>query len=166
MKPRLSMKIELTLPNPSGGPSKKFLVDRRLKAEWNEDHEKVTQQILDEIRNYRGSFIGDVIQSLSMIVSSELDLSTKDSVRRDQVNRWTASLIDSMIYTGIREGIHRQLSEMTEVIQWDGDVLKMDPVTAEEMKNVDIDNLMSLLAPKIKQSLYLISKDVSNVTKV
>lgn len=159
------MKIELTLSDPCGGPSKKFLVDRSLKAEWNENHEKVTQQILEEIKNYKGSFIGDVIQSLSMIVSSEINLNNETLVRKDQVSRWAASLIDSMIYTGIREGIHRQLIEMTEVIQWDGDVLKMNPVTKEEIKNVDVDKLLCFLSPKIKQSLYLISKDIVDVTK-
>jgi hypothetical protein len=158
--PCVSLKLEVSFPNSDGSPPRKFSVDRRLKARWNDDPNVVTQQIYDEMKNYRGDFIGDLIQSMSMIVSSELDITSEEAQRDIEVCQWISSLIESMIYTGIREGIHKDLFEATEVIQWDGDVLKMNPIVCEEMRSVNVEKVLLLLAPKLKQLLYLISKDI------
>lgn len=159
-KSHISLKLEVVLPNQDGSPPKKFMVDRRLKAQWCEDPQKVAQQIADEIKNYKGDFIGDLTQSMSLIVTSEIDVDSPQNRRNVEVCQWLASLIDSIIYTGIREGIHKDLFDATEVVEWDGDVARIDPVNREEARNADMDKLLLLLLPRLKQALYLISKDM------
>jgi len=162
-KPHISLKFEVVFPSEDGSPSRKFMVDRRLKAQWSDDASKVSKQILDEIRSYKGDFVGDLMASMSLIVSSELDLSSEENKRDTEVCQWLSSLIDSMIYTGIREGIHRELIDVTEVVQWDGDVARMAPVRREEVRNANVEKLLLLLSPRLKQALYLISKDMKKV---
>lgn len=159
-KPHISMKFEVVFPSEDGSPPQKFMVDRRLKAQWSEDPSKVSQQILDEIRSYKGDFVGDLMESMSLIVSSELDLNSEENKRDTEVCRWISSLIDSMIYTGIREGIHKELIDVTEVVQWDGDVARMAPVKRDEVRNANVEKILLLLSPQLKQALYLISKDM------
>jgi hypothetical protein len=160
-RPRIKMRFEVSIPDPEGGLPRKFSVGRDLKARWNDhDPDKVRLEILNEIKDYRGSFVGDLIATLNSLVKTENKPNEEEHIRTVDLARWGAAIIDTLVFFGIKDGLHKELLETQEVSEWDGSSKDISPVLPEELKNVDVDKLMLLLAPKMKHALYLISKDM------
>lgn len=157
-KPTLRMKFELEVPDPSGGPSQKYSVSRTLKAKWHDDPQKIALDVLNEIKNYKGSFVGDIIFALNAVFLSKGKPIEESGTRSLQVARWAAGVVESLIFTGISDEIHEELVENDELPEWDGTFRKIDAVKSEELKNVDVERVMILLAPKIKHALNIMSK--------
>ena len=157
-RPKLTLKLEVGLPDSSGGPIRKFSVNRALKARWSQNHQGVIQDLLEEIKNYRGSFIGDMVFSLAGLVQNEDTVQTDDQKRQLEVDKWSASMIENIIYSGVKDEIYKDAAAYNEVTEWDGSVREIEPILPSELESADIDRLMILLAPKIKHALYLISK--------
>jgi len=158
-KPKVTMKLEVSFPNTEGGPTKKFSVNRALKARWSSDFRTTTQEILEEIKNYKGSFIGDLIASVASLVKNEEALQLPENKRSLEVDRWTAHLMENVVYAAVREGIHEDFVQSNELPEWDGSMTKIDQVTSEELKNVDFDRVILLLTPKLKHALSLMTKN-------
>lgn len=159
-KPSLKLKIELEIPNSAGGPSRKFMVSRALKAKWDENPQNVTKQILEEIKNYKGSFVGDLIKSLNSIFHSKDNLIREENTRENDVARWAAQLIDSIVFTSIDDDFCLEIMENESIPEWDGSIRELASVKSEELKNVDIEKVTLLLMPKIKHALVLLSKKI------
>jgi hypothetical protein len=161
-KPKVTMKLEVTFPHTEGGPAKKFSVNRALKAKWSSDFRATTQEILDEIKNYKGSFIGDLIASVASLVKNEEAAQLPENKRSLEVDRWAAYLLENVVYTAIREGLHEDFIESHELPEWDGSANKIDGITPEELKNVDFDRVILLLVPKLRHALSLMVKNKKN----
>jgi hypothetical protein len=157
-KSKITLKLEVSLPSEDGGPSKKFSIDRTLRAKWSTQPPESLQLILDEIKNYKGSFLGDMFFSLMEVVSGEIQLDTPEQRREHEVTRWASHLLESMLVDGLHNGSHDDLLENHELPEWDGTSKKIQPITPQELRNVDADRLVTLLSPRLKHFLYLISK--------
>lgn len=158
-KPKVTMKLEVSFPHAEGGPAKKFSINRALKAKWSSDFRSTTQEILEEIKNYKGSFIGDLIAALSSLVKNDETILLPENKRSLDVDRWAAHLIENVVYTAVRERIHEDFIESHELPEWDGSMTKIDNITSEELKNVDFDRVVLLLTPKLKHALSLMVKN-------
>jgi hypothetical protein len=159
-RPKLKLKIELELPTFDGAPPQKFCVSRTLKARWGDDHEKISLDILNEIKNYKGSFVGDTIKSLFSLVKAEGKPIKEENSRSVDLARWAASIIDTLVFSDVKDRAHEELLENEEIAEWDGTFKNIGPISPNEVKNVDVEKVMVLLAPKIKHFLSLISKDI------
>lgn len=159
-RPVLKLKIDLEIPDPFGAPSKKFSVSRTLKARWCDDPSKVTFDILSEIKNYKGSFIGDTIKGLNGLFRSEGKPIKENTSRMVDVAKWSANILDLLIFSSIKDEIHKEFINNKDIAEWDGTFRKIDPVNVNEIKEIDIEKVMILLAPKLKHALFLISKDL------
>lgn len=162
-RPRLKLKIELEVPDLPGAPHRKFAVSRTLKAKWSSDSHQVSQDILDEIKNYKGSFIGDIIYSLNSLFQADGGPIKEDSSRSTDIARWASNVFDSMIFSSVRDGLHEIFIEEAEIPEWDGTTKNVGPIQSKEINEADVEKIMTLLAPKIKHALFLISKSVEHV---
>lgn len=158
-KPKLALKIEVNLPDSDGAPPKKFCVSRTLKARWNSDPKTVTSDILNEIKNYKGSFVGDMISSLAVITADEEAVVDPRHQRSIDVNIWTSSLIEKLLFHTIKEKLYEEYLE-NEIEEWDGSSREIKSIDPEEIASVDIEKLMILMAPKLKHMLMIISKNL------
>jgi hypothetical protein len=158
-KPKVTMKLEVSFPHTEGGPAKKFSVNRALKARWSSDFRTTTQEILEEIKNYKGSFIGDLIASMASLVKNDEAAQLPENKRSLEIDRWAAHLMENVVYSAVREGIHEDFIQSSELPEWDGSMTKIDQVTPEELKNVDFDRVVLLLTPKLKHALSLMTKN-------
>ena len=157
-KPKITLKFEVNFPDLEGGPSRKFSVNKTLKARWSEDSNAVTLDILNEIKNYKGSFVGDMLASLKTIVKNERAVEDIEQHRKIEVSSWAACLIEKIIFHAIKEKIHENYLD-NELEEWDGTFKEIEPVSTREISEVDIDKLMILLAPKLKHMLMIIAKN-------
>lgn len=158
-RPTLRLKLELEVPDLEGGPSKKFSVSRALKAKWGENPATVFAEINDEINNYRGSFIGDTVTSLSSLYfSEEKPINVEEAKRKVDVAKWCASVIDHLVLSGIDDELYGQFIEEQNIVEWDGEIRKLDSITQKEVREVDMDKVSILLSPLVKHALFLISK--------
>lgn len=162
-RPRLKLKIELEVPDLPGAPYRKFAVSRTLKAKWSSDSLQVSQEILNEIKNYKGSFIGDVIYSLNSLFQADGGPIKEDSSRSIDVARWASNVFDVAIFSSIKDGLHETFIEEAEIPEWDGTTKDIGPLQANEVNEADVEKIMTLLSPKIKHALFLISKSIENV---
>lgn len=160
-KSKISIKLEASLPDAHGGPNRKFCVDRTMRAKWSDRHEETLQQLLEEIKSYRGSFVGDMFDSLTAVVNGEVQLNTSKQQREHDVTRWAACMFESIIVDGIQNKEHESLFDQLELPEWDGTTKKIEAITPEELNGVDVDRLVTLLAPKLKHYLYIISKELN-----
>jgi len=158
--PKLSIKFELTIPEENGAPPKKFAINRALKARWNGDPQAACRDVLNEIKNYRGSFIGDILESLNGIVSSESTLVSKGDERSLEVTKWTAAVIDSLLMSCLRDKVHTELLQTQELQDWDGGFRSIEEIKKDDFKKIDQEKLMILLAPKIKHLVELMFRDI------
>jgi len=161
-RPQIKLKIELSTPLPEGAPPRKFSVSRTLKAKWDEDPNTISKEILNEIKNYKGSFIGDIILSLHSLVKSDGQLFKEEGSRSIDIARYASALIDSLVFLGIKDKIHEELLENQEIPEWDGTQRDIGPINPDELKEADVEKIMTLLIPKIKHALFLISKDIKD----
>ena len=159
--PKIKIILEVSLPDKDGGPPQRFSVTRALRAKWKENPQETSLEILEEIKNYKGSFIGDVVHCLNSLVRSEKRLVTKQQAKNLDVTKWVASMIEGIIYSAIKDGMHGPYLENLEVFDWDGSSRDIEEVSQEDVKNVDIEKLLILLSPKIKHALFLIGKDIN-----
>jgi hypothetical protein len=159
-KPTLRLKLELDVPDSAGGPPQKYSVARTLKARWVSDLQKVSLDILSEIKDYKGSFLGDTVMALGSIVTTKGKPIDEDSKRSVQVAKWAAGVLESLVFASVSEGAHQDLVEDFELPVWDGTFETILPVTRQELREVDVEKVMTLLAPKIKHALTMVSKDV------
>lgn len=159
--PKLSIKFELTIPSEDGSPPRKFAVNRAMKARWNGDPQAASHEMLEEIKNYRGSFLGDVMESLNGVVLSESRLSTEEDERSLDVTKWVSALVDSLLTSCVREKVHLELLHSRELQDWDGSFREIEDVKKEDLKKIDHEKLMLLLAPKIKYLVGLMFRDIS-----
>lgn len=159
-KPELKLKIELAIPDQSGAPPQKYCVSRTLKAKWSNDPKEISSMILEEIKNYKGSFIGDTVHSLHRLVQTDGAGMKDNMARTNDTTRYAANLIDSLIFAGIQDKLHEELLKNQCLSDWDGALREIDCVDEDELKNVDVEKVMMLLAPKIKHALFLMSKDL------
>lgn len=160
-KSKISIKLEALLPDPLGGPNRKFCIDRTMRAKWSDRREETLQHLLDEIKNYKGSFLGDMFDSLVSVVDGEVQLNTPKQQREHDVTRWAACMFESIIVDGIQNKEHESLFEQLELPEWDGTTKKIEAITPEELNSIDVDRLVTLLAPKLKHYLYIISKELN-----
>lgn len=160
-KPVIRMKLEVEIPDLEGAPSRKFAVSRTLKAKWSGDPEEVASHVLNEIRDYKGSFLGDMMFSLCSLVKSKGGPIREESTRQIDVTRWAASLIDTLVFVSIKDEVHEGIIDTTEVVEWDGSSKDIGRVSQEEVNDVDMEKLLTLLSPKLKHALFLISKSIA-----
>lgn len=160
-RPSLKLKLELEIPDSSGGPSKKFMVSRSLKAKWDQNPQNVTKQILEEIKNYRGSFVGDIVTSLSSIFSSKDNLIREEKTRENDVARWMAQLIETIIFSSIDDNSCIEFMENESIPEWDGSIRELSSIRSDELKNIDIEKVSLLLAPRLKHAAVLFSKKLN-----
>lgn len=160
-KSKISIKLEVSLPDAHGGPSRKFCVDRSMRAKWSGHHAETLQRILEEIKNYKGSFLGDMFDSLVSVVEGEVQLNTPKQQREHEVTRWAACVLESIVADGIQNKDHDDLLEQFEIPEWDGTTKSIQAISPEELNNIDIDRLVTLLAPKLKHYLYIVSKEMN-----
>lgn len=158
-RPTLRLKLELDIPDLSGGPAQKYSVSRTLRAKWSEDPHQISADILNEIKDYKGSFVGDTVFALRTIFETKGKPIEGNSQRSLQVVKWAAGMLESLLFSAISEEFHRDILEDDELPEWDGTFSRIDPVRREEIKDVDIEKVMILLAPKIKHALNVISRD-------
>ncbi len=161
-KPKIVLKLEVSVPNLEGGPAKKFSVNRTLRARWVGDPKEATQGVLEEIKNYKGSFVGDMMVSLSSLMMNENSVNLPENKRSLDVDRWTSSLLENTLYTAVREEIFKDYIEDFIIPEWDGSAKKIEAVTSSELEKVDMDRVMLILGPKIKHVISLISKELKN----
>jgi hypothetical protein len=161
-RPSLKLKLELEIPDSSGEPSKKFMVSRALKAKWDQNPQNVTKQILEEIKNYRGSFVGDIVTSLSSIFSSKDNLISEEKTRENDVARWMAQLIETIIFSSIDDDSCIEFMENESIPEWDGSIRELSSIRSEELKNIDIEKVSLLLAPRLKHVAVLFSKKLND----
>jgi len=159
--PKISIKLELTLPN-GEGPPKKFLVNRPLKSKWSGDHKRVSQEILEEIKTYSGSFVSDLTASLAAVVANENMINSRENKRSRDVEKWSVHLIESLLTASVKEKLFSELYEIFEVPEWDGTEKEIEAVDSKELSNVDSDRIAAMLAPRVKHILYLISKNMKS----
>lgn len=157
-KPRLALQLELSIPDLDGGPPKKFQVTRCLKANWSTNPNEVMNSVHDEVRNYKGSFIGDMIISLTGLVKNRETVNDDSKIRGLEVDRWLSSLLVELIYSGVRDDIYEEKLDSFELDEWDGTVKKIEPVTPDEISSADIERILLLAAPKVKHALDLVGK--------
>jgi len=157
-RPSLKLKIELEVPDVTGGPSKKYMVSRALKARWDENPQNVTKQILEEIKNYRGSFVGDLIKSLNSVFYSKENLIDEEVNRENDIARWGAQLIDSIIFASLDDDSCMDHAENRSIPEWDGSIKDLESISPEELRNIDVEKTLLLLSPKIKHVFSLLSK--------
>jgi hypothetical protein len=158
-KPRITLKFEVNLPNNDGGPPHKFCVNRMLKARWCQDPQVVTLEILNEIKNYKGSFVGDMISSLAAIVSNENAIVGPEHQRTVDVSCWTSSLLEKLLFHAIKEKLYEEYLD-NEIEEWDGSCREIKSVEPDEIADVDVDKLLILMAPKLKHMLMIMSKNL------
>lgn len=158
-RPTLRIKFELETPDQEFY-SRKFCVSRTMKAKWSNDHDKVTNEVLQEIKNYRGSFVGDIIQSLNSISCEDKLLNPTDLERSTDIARWISSMIESMILTALEDELHKNFIDEKRIQEADGSYKTLNKVTKQEIKRADVEKIMLLLGPSIKHMLSLISKSV------
>ena len=154
------MKLEVSFPDNEGGPPKKFSINRTLRTKWSDSFQITFQDVVDEIKGYKGSFIGDMLISLSTLVKNENALKTPAGQRQFDVNKWASSLVEGMLYSAYHEELHHDMVENFEIVEWDGSTRKLQEVNPKELELVDLDKVMLLLAPKIKHMMTLLSKDM------
>jgi hypothetical protein len=118
--------------------------------------------VLEEIKNYRGSFVGDVMESLNGVVLSESRLSTEEDERSLDVTKWVGALVDSLLTSCVHDKVHLDLLQYQELQDWDGSFRVIDEVKKEDLKKIDHEKLMLLLAPKIKYLIGLMFRDIQN----
>jgi len=159
-KPELKLKFELTLPDFTGAPPQKYSVSRTLKAKWSDNPKEISANILEEIKNYKGSFVGDTIHSLHRIVQLDGAGIKENAERTNDITRYAAALIETLIFSGVQDKLHTEVLKEPQLSEWDGSIRDIDIPTSDELKDVDIEKVMMLLAPKIKHVLFLISKDL------
>jgi hypothetical protein len=162
-KPKITLKIEVNLPNKEGGPPRKFCVSRMLKARWDKDPQTVTLEILNEIKNYKGSFVGDMIASLGAIVSNENVIVGSEHQRAIDVSSWTSSLLEKLLFHAIKEKLYEEYLD-SEIEEWDGSCREIKTVEPDEIIGVEVDKLLILMAPKIKHMLMIIAKNLKKRT--
>jgi len=158
-KTKIKMTLEVSFPNPEGGIPQKYSVSRALKAGWYEDPKKISSEILEEIKTYKGSFMGDLSLALTSLVKTKGRLIEGSTEDLDAL-KWCSETLESLIFLGIKDNLHLDSLDRQEVSDWDGSTRNIGKLTAERIKEVDIEKLLLLLAPRIKHSLFLISKDV------
>lgn len=158
-KPKITLKFEVNLPNNEGGPPHKFCVSKMLKARWNKDPQVVTLEILNEIKNYKGSFVGDMIASLSTIISNESSVAGPEHQRTVDVSSWTSSLLEKLLFHAIKEKLYEEYLD-NEIEEWDGSCREIKTVEPDELTEVDVDKLLILMAPKLKHMLMIIAKNL------
>lgn len=137
---------------------KKFSVNRALRARWSENPSITTEEILREIRDYKGSFIGDVVDSLNNVTTSEDALKSPGFDRDLEVSKWIVSILESMLLSDIADGRHDDLLENDCIFELDGTTKDIGSVLSSEVKDVDMERLMILLAPRIKNVVRLLGK--------
>lgn len=157
-RPSLKLKMELEVPDPSGGPSRRYMVSRALKARWDENPQNVTKQILEEIKSYKGSFVGDLMKSLNSVFYSKDNLVDEEITRENEVARWGAQLIDAIIFSSLDDDSCVEYMENQSIPEWDGSIKDLRSISPEELRNIDIEKTMLLLSPKIKHVFALLSK--------
>lgn len=157
-RPKLILKLELTIPGDGENLPKKFSVNRALRARWSENPSTTTEEILREIRDYKGSFIGDVVDSLHNVTVSEDSLRTPGFDRSLEVSRWIVSILESMLLSDISDGRHDELLENNCIFELDGATKDIGGVLPSEVKDIDMERLMILLAPRIKNVVRLLGK--------
>ena len=162
---QLKIKLELAKPSDSNLFPIRYSVNRTLKARWSNDPTNVTLQILEEIRKYNGSFIGDMVKSLGSLDAAEGGIIKQESARDNDVVRFAAAVLDALVFAGVRDKIHEELLSTKELSEWDGTVKEIDNLTQDELVNVDIEKVMILLAPRIKHALFLMSKSLQHEEK-
>ena len=161
-KPKVVLKLEVVFPDLEGGPAKKFCVNRTLKARWTGNPQATTQAVLEEIKNYKGSFVGDMMVSLASLVANERAMNLPENKRSLDVDRWLSSIVEKLIYSSINEGVHEDLTDVFEIPEWDGLSRKIDEVTSSEVEKADADRVMLLIGPKVKHALLLLAKSMRN----
>jgi hypothetical protein len=161
-KPRLRLKLELEIPDLPGAPPRKYAVSRTLKAKWSSNPQQVSSEILNEIKNYKGSFIGDIVYGLNSLFQSDGGPIKEDSSRTILVTRWVSQVIDTLLFSSIKDELHKDFFENPELIEWDGTTNEIGQVEKKELEEVDVEKLMTLLAPKVKHALFLMSKNMKN----
>jgi len=159
-KPKVTMKFEVSFPDLEGGPAKKFCVNRTLGVRWVDDPRKVTNDILEEIRNYRGSFVGDLIASLAVLVVNEKSMNLPENKRSLEVDRWAAALVEKLLYSSVNDGLLDDVATSSEIPEWDGLFRSIEEVSPEELESVNMDRLLLLLAPKVKHIVSLAAKSI------
>jgi len=157
-RPCLKLKLELEVPDHASGQSRKYMVSRTLKARWDENSHVVTKKILEEIKNYKGSFIGDIMKSLNSIFYSKENLIDIKINRENDIARWGAQLIDSLVFTSLDDNSYINYIDNQSISESDGSIRDIDSITSKELKDVDIEKLLILLSPKIKHFFILLSK--------
>ena len=158
--PRIRLKIEVDIPDSIFASVRKFSVSRTFKAKWSNNPDIITSEILNEIKKYKGSFIGDTIESLHNLVKTEEQIDNDD--RQLEIVKWSSTLLDTLLFSSIKEGLHKDLFYNKEIVERDGTFKSIDPVSSEELKEANIEKIMILLAPKIKHFLFLMSKDIKS----
>ena len=161
-KPKVTMKFEVSIPDTEGGPAKKYVVNRTLKARWSDDPQSVTNSILEEIKNYKGSFVGDMVISLASLMKNEQFINLPENKRSLDIDKWFAVVVENMIYSVVRDGQYKELLQDFEIPEWDGTVKTIDDISSNELEKVDIDRVMLLLTPKVRHILSLAVKDRKN----
>ena len=158
-RPKIVLKLELNLPDEEGN-NRKFLVNRPLRAKWVEDHKKVSQDILEEIKTYNGTFVGDLVTSLSALVSSENSIKTEEFHRSRDVEKWIVHLLDSLLFSSVKDEAYRELFKCDTIPTEDGDEKFVGRISEKEINDADVDKIMTMLSPRIKHILYLICKNM------
>lgn len=165
-RPRINLRLEVSLPDMEGGPAKKFCVTRAFKSRWSNNAAETMANIIREIKDYKGSYIGDMMLSLSSIVQNEEKITLPENVRARQVEKWTAAILERLVYGGIQDKMHRENIEDFTVQQWDGEIDEIQEVTPDELSAIDIDKVLLLLGPKLKHAVALMSKDMRRQKKI
>lgn len=164
-RPKINLKLEVLLPDPDGGPPRKFCVSRPFKARWSSNPGETMVNILSELKDYKGSYVGDMMVSLSSIVLNEEKMTLPENKRSLEVDRWASSLLEKIIYSSIQDKIHRIFMKDFSLQDWDGTATEVEPVTPDELARVDADRIALLLGSKLKHALEIISKDLRKIAK-
>lgn len=166
-KPTLRLKLELEIPNEVGFPNKKYVVTKTLKSDWDNNPKNVTQQILNEIKNYKGSYVGDMIYSLYSILNFEENLPGEEITRNNDILKWTSHILDSLIFYGIDDNeFLDELINNKNISEWDGELKNLQFISKDEINQIDLEKLLILFAPKLKHILFLISKRMKDESKI
>lgn len=158
----LFLKLETALPTNEADQLQKFCVSRKLKARWHENPQVVVDGVFDEIQKYKGSYIGDMVHSLSGLIQNETNMSTPEMVRKHDVDRWIASVIERMLYDAYSEGFHEGSMDIHRIQQPDGDTKQISPITEEEVFSANVEKIAMLLGPKLQHICYLLAKKIKN----
>lgn len=158
------LKLEAVVPTTSGAP-RRFCVNRKMKVRWSSDPEAVCSGLFDEINGYRGSFVGDMVHSLDRIVKNDEIVSSENSIRKLDVDKWTATLLEKMLFDAYAEGSYEEMLDVAVVSAPDGDIKEISQVTGTELNDIDTDRVMHLMGPKIQHLCYLMSKKIKRAEK-